>query len=101
MQYGNTEGADERAHPIQSDLDILYLSTYTTVSIYSVNSQRRPRSACANEQADQGLCCTHLHESPFHALHIICYLLILIKALLMCFYSICFHGEIIFSLISL
>ena len=29
----------------------------TTVSIDSVSGQRRPRSACANAQADQGLRC--------------------------------------------
>ena len=40
---------------LQSDLDILSLSTYTTVSIDSIGGQRRPRSASAYAQADQGL----------------------------------------------
>ena len=32
-------------------------STYTTVSINSVSGQRRPKSTCANAQADLGLRC--------------------------------------------
>ena len=42
---------------LQSDLDILCSSTYSTVSIHSVSGQWKPRSACANVQADMGLCC--------------------------------------------
>ena len=44
---------------------VLCSSTYTTVSIDSVSGQRRPRSACANAQADQGLRCPHIAKGPF------------------------------------
>ena len=40
---------------MQSDQDILW--AYTTVAIDSLSEQQRPRSACMNAQADQGLCC--------------------------------------------
>ena len=33
--------------PVQFDLDILCSSIYTTVPVYSVSGQLRPRSACA------------------------------------------------------
>ena len=42
---------------VPSDLDILCSLTYTTVSRDSVSGLRRPRSACANAQADLGLRC--------------------------------------------
>ena len=45
MSHMNSEGPEERAHLLQSDLDIFCLSTYTTVSIDFVSGQRRPRSA--------------------------------------------------------
>ena len=52
-------------HICNSDLDILCLSSYTTVAVDSVSGQQRPRSACANVQADQGLCCPQFAERPF------------------------------------
>ena len=45
---------------MQSDPDILCLSTYTTISINSVSGQQRPRSACTFVQADLGLCCPQI-----------------------------------------
>ena len=46
MPYASSEGPDECAHSC-TGLDILCLSTYTTVSINSVNGKRRPRSGPA------------------------------------------------------
>ena len=51
---------DRPLSPVQSDAGIFCSSTYTTVSIDSVSGQRRPRSACANAQADQGLSCPQI-----------------------------------------
>ena len=45
---------------VQSGLDILAKSTCSTISIDSVSGQRRPRSACAYAQADQGLRCPQI-----------------------------------------
>ena len=45
---------------VQSDLDVLCSSTYTTIFIDSVSGQWRPWSACANAQADQGLHCPQI-----------------------------------------
>ena len=45
---------------VQSDLDILCLSKYATISIDSVTEQQRPRSDCALAQADLGLCCLQI-----------------------------------------
>ena len=50
---------------VQSDLNILCSSTYTTVCIDSVSGQRRPRSACANAQADLSLRCSQIDQVPF------------------------------------
>ena len=51
---------------VQSDLKILCQSTFDSVS-----GQRRPRSACANAQADLGLRCPQIAKKrPFRALHI-------------------------------
>ena len=43
-------------------------TTCTTISIDFVSGQRRPWSACANAQADQGLRCLQLGKDPFRAL---------------------------------
>ena len=56
-----------------SDLDILCSSTHTTISIHSASGQRRPRSACANAQADQGLLVRKLHKGHLRALRIVWY----------------------------
>ena len=45
---------------MQSDLDILCSSTYTTISIDSLSGQWRSWSACANVQADQDLHCQQI-----------------------------------------
>ena len=42
---------------VQPDKVIIYLSVYTASLQYSVSRQLRPRSACANAQADQVLYC--------------------------------------------
>ena len=44
---------------LQSDLDIFCLSTFTIMHIVSINGQQRHWSACANAQADLGLCFPH------------------------------------------
>ena len=51
MPYANSEG---QLSVRFSALIILCSSTYTTLSLDSISGQRRPRSACANAQADQG-----------------------------------------------
>ena len=50
---------------VQSDLDILCLSTYTTISIDSVSGQHRHRFACLNVQADISLCCLQIASGFF------------------------------------
>ena len=50
---------------MQSDLEILCSLTYTTVTIDSISGQRRPRSACATAQANQGLRCPKTALGPF------------------------------------
>ena len=46
---------------VQPDKVIIYLSIYTAASLqYSLSRQLRPRSACANAQADQVLYCPRL-----------------------------------------
>ena len=54
---------------MQSDLGILCLLTYTTVSIDSVSGKRRPRSAsaCVKAQGDLGLRIRKLHKGHFRA----------------------------------
>ena len=62
--FANSESRCACAY-MQSALDSLCLSTYTTVSIDFVSGQRRPRSACANAQAYQGLRCPQIVSGPF------------------------------------
>ena len=50
---------------MQSELSVLYSSTYTTVAIDTVSRQWRPRSACAYAQADLGLYCPKIAQEPF------------------------------------
>ena len=50
---------DERAHPC----NLIWI--YITIAIDSVSGQRKPRSACANAQADQGLRCPQIAQVPF------------------------------------
>ena len=57
MQYANSEGPS-----MQSDLDVLCSSTFTTVSTDFASGQRRPRSACIDRK---------LHKDTFPALCII------------------------------
>ena len=56
---------------VQSALDSLCSSTYTTIYIDSVSGTCKPRSACANAQADLGLRCPPLHKDLFRILRII------------------------------
>ena len=55
---------------VQSDLDILCSSTYTTVSIDSVCEQHRLWSACASAQADQSLCSSQITYGPFSCVRV-------------------------------
>ena len=55
---------------MQSDLDILCLLTYTTISNDSVRGQRRPRSVCMNVQVEPGPHCPQITKGPFCALGI-------------------------------
>ena len=55
---------------VQSDLSILYPSTYTTVPMDSVSGQRRPWSVCAYAQADLDLRCLQI---AFRSLRSICF----------------------------
>ena len=59
--------------PVQSDLDILCLLTYTMVpiSIHSVRGQQGLDQP-AQMHADQGFHCPHIASGPFHTLRIIC-----------------------------
>ena len=50
---------------VQSNLGIFCWSIYTTVSTDSVSRQRRHRSACVYELADQGLHCLQFTLGPF------------------------------------
>ena len=50
---------------MQSGLDILCSSTYTTLSIHSESVKRRPRSACANAKVDKGLHCPQVARGSF------------------------------------
>ena len=56
LLYANSEGPDER----EVYLCLLCSSTFIIVSIDSKSGQRRPRSACANAQADLGLRCPQI-----------------------------------------
>ena len=56
---------------VQSALDSLCSSTFTTIYIDSVSRPCKPRSACANAQADLGLRCPPLHKDLFRILRII------------------------------
>ena len=38
---------------------------YSTIATDSVCGQQRPGSACADAQADLGLCCPHMQYEPF------------------------------------
>ena len=60
MHFADNVGPDQRAHLCSIILAFFCPSTYTTVSTDSVSGQRRPRSACAYTQADQGLRCPQI-----------------------------------------
>ena len=58
-RHANTECPAKHAYSCSLFVDI------TTVFIHSVSGQHRPRSACANAQADQGLRCSPIAQGPF------------------------------------
>ena len=43
----------------------MHSSLRSTVTIDYISGQRRPRSVCADAQADLGLCCPHMSEDTF------------------------------------
>ena len=55
MPHVNSESPDESVHPC-SLIWTCFVHRHTTVAIDSVSGQQCPRTACANVQADQGLC---------------------------------------------
>ena len=59
MPYANSAGPDERVNPC-SLIWTFSVRRQTTISINSVCGQWRPRSACENAQADQGLRCPQI-----------------------------------------
>ena len=56
MQFADSVGPDQR---------VPCSSICTTVSIDTVSGLRRPRSACAYAQADQGLRCPQITKGSF------------------------------------
>ena len=62
MQFVHNVGPDKRAHlcSLIWTFSVCRHILHYTVSTDSVSGQRRPRSACANAQADLGLHCPQI-----------------------------------------
>ena len=73
MQFAGNVCPESACKSLQSDLGILCSLTYTSVATDSVRGQRWARTACANEQADQGLRCPQITKGSFsYVVHQLC-----------------------------
>ena len=60
MPCTNSESPDERAYRYSRIWTFSVRRHTLQISIESVSRQQRPRSACANAQADQGMRCPQI-----------------------------------------